>query len=80
MRKIAERQVFVTWYTPEEKMPKEDEFVVVTISGEGPYITYDHALMTAAWLGDEGWYVEGIDVDTKEYKIHAWCDLEPYGG
>ena len=30
---MTERQVIVTWYTPEEKMPPEDLFVVVTFSG-----------------------------------------------
>lgn len=37
---MVERQVIVTWYTPEEKLPEEDVFVVVTLSGTGPYTHY----------------------------------------
>ena len=77
---MIERQVFITWYTPEEKMPPEDIFVVVTISGTGPYVKYDHALMLAEWDSVEGWIIDGLNADTEEYEVHAWCDLEPYGG
>ena len=31
---MIERQVIVTWYTPEEKLPADDNFMVVTISGK----------------------------------------------
>lgn len=77
---MVERQVIVTWYTPEEKLPEEDVFVVVTLSGTGPYTHYYHALMLASWSADDGWDVEGLDTDTTEFTVHAWCDLEPYGG
>lgn len=77
-----ERQVIVTWYTPEEKMPEEGVFVVATVSGKGPHITYDHTLMVAEWYDDgEGWEFESLDCDTDPASVvvHAWCDLEPYG-
>lgn len=76
-----ERQVIVTWYTPEERLPEEDVYVVVTMSGHGPYVTYDHALMLATWCEDEGWMIDGLNIDTDEKSIvvHAWADLEPYG-
>lgn len=34
MKKLMERQVFVTWYTPEEKNPEDGRICVVTISGK----------------------------------------------
>lgn len=77
---MIERQVFVTWYKPDERVPEDGVFVVVTLSCKGPYTTYDHHLMIAEWWGDEGWEVVGLDTDTKEFVIHAWCDLEPYAG
>ena len=80
MNKLTERQVIVTWYTPEEKLPEEGIFVVATVSGKGPNVTYDHTLMIAKWWGEEGWEISGLDFDTEEYVVHAWCDLEPYGG
>ena len=78
--KLIERQVFVTWYTPDEKLPPDDIFVVITMSGTGPYITYDHALMLAEWDSVEGWIIDGLNADTEKVTVHAWCDLEPYGG
>lgn len=42
---MIERQVIVTWHEPSEKLPPNDDFVAVTISGERPNVTYDHALM-----------------------------------
>ena len=35
---MIERQMFVTWYTPKEKLPKEGEIVIATISGKGKNI------------------------------------------
>lgn len=76
---MIEKQVIVTWHEPSEKLPPNDDFVAVTISGEGPNVTYDHALMIGSW-DEDGWLIEGIDADTTEFVVHAWCDLEPYGG
>ena len=81
-RPMVERQVFVTWYTPEEKMPPEDVFVPVTMSGKCGNIKFDHALVMAEWDKTEGWYIEPYGVDSRGewFTVHAWCDLEPYGG
>ena len=75
---MIERQVIVTWYTPEEKLPKEFETVVATISGKTESVEYDHALCLIEWCGDQ-WDVSMMDVDLTEFVVHAWCDLEPYG-
>ena len=79
---MIERQVFVTWYTPDEKLPEDECFVVVTISGKTKNITYDHALTTGQFFYGEGWLFEGIDPEESDANIivNAWCDLEPYGG
>lgn len=75
---VVERQVIVTWEKPEEKMPNEGDIVVVTVSGKGKNVEYDHAFALAEWYDDgEGWYVSCPDLD--ECTVHAWCDLEPYG-
>ena len=76
---LIERQVIVTWYTPREKKPAEDEFVVCTVSGRAKgNITFDHAILLLAYSKDEGWY--SMDYDFEELTVHAWCDLDPYGG
>ena len=79
----SERQVIVTWYKPEEKIPPDGLIVIATISGhDGLYKGYDHCLANAEYYADEGWFVEGIDTDVPGswLKVHAWCDLEPYKG
>ena len=77
-----ERQTITTWYTPDEKQPENDDFVVVTISGKVGHTTYDHALAIGNYAAGEGWYIDGIDpeLSDKGITVNAWCDLEPYGG
>ena len=75
---MIERQMFVTWYTPKEKLPKEGEIVIATISGKGKNITCDHAFALAEWYPDDGFEIPDIDLD--EFTVHAWCDLQPYWG
>lgn len=72
------KQVIVVWFTPEERLPKEDYITVVTFSGKDRSVSYDHALGLATWADDGcGWIIEGLS-DDAEYEIHAWCDLDPY--
>ena len=76
---MIERQVIVTWYMPEEKLPPEDEDYVVTFSGKDGSITYDHVLGVGTWFGRDGWYIRELSEDA-EFTIHAWADLESYKG
>lgn len=82
MSRMIERQVITTWYKPEEKTPDEGMIVVASVSGKCRNITLDHALVTAEFCKDEGWYVEPFDFTLKGawLKVHAWADLEPYWG
>ena len=76
---MIERQLIVTWYKPDEKTPLTDTRVVVTVSGKARNIILDHALETATWFGDGlGWDLEGYP--DAEFTVHAWADLDPYGG
>lgn len=77
---MVERQVITTWYTPDQKLPPEDIFVVATISGKLGNVTYDHALTLATWYEDEGWVIDGLLAEPNGFIVHAWCDLEPYQG
>lgn len=71
-------QVPVTWY-PEEMQPEEGKIVVVSISGQAGGCTYDHAFALATWVNDGlGWMIEDVELDS--FEVHAWCDLEPFGG
>lgn len=80
--KLVERQVIVTWHDPEEKTPEEGLIVPLTISGNTRNITFDHALVMGEWYEGEGWCIEPYDFTLKyaTLTVHAWADLEPYGG
>ena len=75
-----ERQTIVTWYKPSERLPKDGDIVVVTISGKTKNMTFDHAFALASYFSEDagGWMLE--DYGIEEFIIHAWCDLDPYGG
>lgn len=80
MGKLVERQVIVTWYTMEEKMPEEGQFTIVTFSGRWKNVTYVHTFGIAEWYDDGlGWTINGLPEDA-EFTVHAWCDLDPYKG
>ena len=78
----VERQVIVQWNKPTEKLPEDDCFVVVTVSGKFGNVTYDHALLIANWMDEDGWYFEDplAECFNEDVTVHAWADLEPYGG
>lgn len=76
---IVERQAFVTWYTPEEKVPKDGEITLVTVSGKDGDAGYDHAFALAEYWHDEGWDIYGAS-DKADLTVLAWCDIKPYGG
>lgn len=78
---MIERQVITTWHTPEEKAPTDGEIVVVTISGTCRDAVYDHCLETAEYYRGEGWYFQKKELNhNADLTVHAWADLEPYGG
>ena len=77
---VKERQVIVTWYTPDEKLPPEDESVVITFSGKiNKYISYEHAIGIGDYLPEKGWLIDGMDWEESDaMTIEAWCDLDAY--
>lgn len=75
---MIERQVIVTWYDPEEKLPEEDTIVIATVSGSGHGLTLSRTLLTMCYCKSEGWYSPDLQID--DITVHGWCDLEPYKG
>lgn len=74
-----ERQVIVTWYDPAEKLPPEDESVVITFSGRNEQIEYEHALGTGLCYQGGGWLIDGMDeFESDRMTIEAWAYLDPY--
>lgn len=80
---MVEKQTIVTWYKPKEKKPPEGISVVTCISFKGDRVTYDHAMVIGNWMDDDDeWLFDDHLANHYRYivKVHAWCDLEPYGG
>ena len=76
----AERQVIVTWYKPEEKLPQEDCDRIITFSGKLQNTEYNHAFGIASYFPGEGWVIDGMDENVSDrMTIEAWADLNPYG-
>lgn len=82
--RINHRQVIVTWYTPAEKLPPDGMSVPATVSGESGNVRFHRALVTVEYWNGEGWVVESKEFDSARkgswLTVHAWADLEPYGG
>jgi hypothetical protein len=71
--------VIVTWYDPAEKLPPEDECVVITFSGRRNINhSYIHALGIGVYYEGDGWLIDGMDDDESDrMTIEAWADLDP---
>lgn len=79
MKKAAvNRQVIVTWFTPEEKLPEDDLEVIATVNAKSKNKEFIRTLINVYYSSDEGWYE--LDYGFDEITVLAWCDLEPYGG
>lgn len=77
-KKLVENQVIVQWHRPSQE-PKEGEIVVATVSYNVGSCHCDHVLEEVWWWKEIGYELaDGDDVDN--LVVHAWCDLEPYGG
>ena len=74
----VERQTIVTWFTPEEKLPEEDVCVLATVTATAGNKRFIRTILPVFYCEDEGWYE--LDYGFSEMIVHAWCDLEPYGG
>ena len=79
---LIERQVIASWYTPEEKLPPEEwDTLLLTVSGKGDNVTYDHALALGGYDENIGWYLDDFNERLlKDFTVHAWCDIDPYKG
>ena len=75
---MIERQVIVTWYTPDEKLPPEGIEVICTINGKTDSVCFENAMEFLIWDKDTGWW-SAYHGWIKELEVIAWCDLMPYG-
>lgn len=74
------KEINVTCYTPDEKLPPDGEIVMVLISGfDGAYTRYKNCITSAEFYKDEGWFIKEIDTDIEGawVTVHAWVDYGP---
>lgn len=66
------------WIPVDERLPENDDFVLVTVTGIYNALTFSDAIQLASYCKGDGWFVEGYP-DWENPNISAWRPLpEPY--
>ena len=72
------------WIPVEERLPKEDDLVLVAVNGIYNHITFSDAIELGEFCSDGTWFIDGYpDIDGYPYwdnpNIAAWMPLpRPY--
>lgn len=71
---LKEAEPDLCWKNPETDPPVNEDFVLVTVSGENENGNhrYDHAVVIGSYLPGEGWLIEA-DID--DFVVHQWCEI-----
>lgn len=66
------------WIPVKERLPKEDDFVLVTVNGIYNHITFADAIELGELCSDGTWFIDGYP-DWNNPNVVAWMPLpEPY--
>ncbi len=66
------------WIPVEERLPKEDDLVLVAVNGIYNHITFSDAIELGEFCSDGTWFIDGYP-DWDNPNIAAWMPLpEPY--
>ena len=66
------------WIPVEERLPEDDDFVLVTVTGIYNALTFSSAIQLASYCKDDGWFIEGYP-DWENPNVSARRPLpEPY--
>lgn len=77
LKKLQQEKDNHRWITPEEKLPKDDSYVLVQITGTADHVKFNNAIQLGSYYPADGWLIDGhFDF---EGEIIAWQPLpEPY--
>lgn len=66
------------WISVKDRLPEDDECVLIQVNGKWENITYIDAIMIGMHFKNEGWVIDGCP-DWKDAEVVVWMPLpEPY--
>lgn len=79
MNELAKERAKHRWIRPGERLPEDDSFVLVQITGTADHEKFNNAIQLGSYYPADGWLIDGhFDF---EGEIIAWQPLpEPYKG
>ena len=78
VRDVIRKYMNDGWIPVEERLPENDDFVLVTVTGIYNALTFSDAIQLASYCKGDGWFVEGYP-DWENPNVSAWRNLlEPY--
>lgn len=77
MNELAKERAKHRWILPGERLPEDDSFVLVQITGTANHVKFNNAIQLGSYYPAEGWLIDGYP--EFEGEIIAWQPLpEPY--
>ena len=68
------QKVTSEWIPVTDRLPEDDELVLVTVNDKHNNLTFENALMTGCYCCAEGWILEGY-IDWVDPNVTAWMPL-----
>ena len=78
MNSATDTNVDCKWIPVSERLPEEDQCILVTVNGRYKNVTFDNAIQLACYYEEEGWVIEEWP-EWENPNVIAWMELpEPY--
>ncbi len=74
MKKLSEERKKHRWIPVKERLPENDDFVLVTVSGIYNHLTFSNVIELASYSKQEGWMINGY-LEWEDPGVIAWMPL-----